>query len=201
MPTAGPPGKERHLAEACVAEAMAIIGDSGLEALSLREVARRLGVSHQAPYKHYPSRDHLIAELVRRAFLDFAEYLDARPVAGDAATDLAGMGAAYLQYASEHPLHYRLMFGTPLPDPADHPAMMDAARHAFTLLRGCLHRMRPGAGTAAVDRDALFVWSCMHGTASIMQTPVIATLGLQPAVLDGAAAHNMRRIGDVLERP
>jgi AcrR family transcriptional regulator len=43
---------------------MLIIGERGIEELSLREVARRLGVSHQAPYKHFPSRDHLLAEVV-----------------------------------------------------------------------------------------------------------------------------------------
>ena len=54
--------------EACVEEALAIVGEAGLEALSLREVARRLHVSHQAPYKHFPSRDHILAEVVGRAF-------------------------------------------------------------------------------------------------------------------------------------
>lgn len=201
MPTPERPARERQLAEACVAEALTIIGETGIETLSLREVARRLNVSHQAPYKHFPSRDHLVAELVRRAFHDFAAHLDARPARTDPAADLGGMGDAYLRYAREHPLHYRLMFGTPLPDPAEHPAMMQAARHAFTLLRDCLGRMHPTATPAAVDGDALFVWSCMHGAASITQTPALATLGLEPDVLDDAPRHIMRRVGVALESP
>jgi len=201
MATVGRPDRQRHLAEACVAEALVIIGESGIEALSLREVARRLGVSHQAPYKHFPSRDHLVAELVRQAFHDFAASLDARPAATGPAEDLAGMGTAYLHYAHTHPLHYRLMFGTPLPDPASHPAMMEAARHAFMLLRDRLTRMRPDADAAAVDRDAMFVWSCMHGAASIMQTPAVAALGLHQQILADTPQHILRRVGDALQRP
>jgi AcrR family transcriptional regulator len=130
--------KPHDLREACVQEALAIIDQSGLEALSLREVARRLGVSHQAPYRHYPSRDHLLAELVRRAFAAFAAHLDARPRHTDPAADLAAMGHAYLDYAARHPLQYRLIFGTPLPPAQDHPGMMDKGRYAFGLLEAAV---------------------------------------------------------------
>ena len=61
---AKPSPRSGNLREACIAEAFRIIEDAGLEALSLREVARRLGVSHQAPYKHFPSRDHIVAEIL-----------------------------------------------------------------------------------------------------------------------------------------
>jgi AcrR family transcriptional regulator len=49
------------LREACVKQALEIIAKGGIDSLSLRDVARRLGVSHQAPYKHFPSRDHILA--------------------------------------------------------------------------------------------------------------------------------------------
>lgn len=61
------------LREACVREALAIITSAGVEKLSLREVARRLGVSHQSPYRHFESRDHVLAEIVRRAFVDLLQ--------------------------------------------------------------------------------------------------------------------------------
>ena len=187
------------LGEDCVREALAIIGEAGVEGLSLREVARRLGVSHQAPYKHYPSRDHLLAEVVRRAFTTFAEHLDARPRGGDPRDDLAEMGRAYLGYALAHPLQYRLMFGTPLPDPARHPEMMRSARHAFSLLRDGIARLdSEHAGRIAgekADLDALFVWSTVHGLASLLQTRAMDTLGLPPDVLEAAKFHTLLRLG------
>jgi AcrR family transcriptional regulator len=197
-----PRAKTRNLRESCVLEAMAIIGETGIEELSLREVARRLGVSHQAPYKHFPSRDHLLAEIVSRAFAAFAQHLDARRRSQNPHEDLAAMGRAYLDYAREHPLHYRLMFGTPLPDPHQHPEMMRSAQHAFSLLRDCLTQMLPDAGDAsaknAVELDALFVWSTMHGLATILQTSAIQTLALPSAVLAATTSHTLQRIGIAL---
>ena len=193
------------LPDACVAEALAIINEAGLEGLSLREVARRLGVSHQAPYKHYPSRDHLLAEVVGRAFASFAEALDARPRTGDPMADLRSMGRAYLSYAFAHPLQYRLMFGTPLPDADRHPAMLAQARHPFALLQEALRMVvRASGGTvvaARIDADALFVWSTMHGLASALQTSAIATLAVSPDVLAGMTDHVLDAIRTALSAP
>lgn len=190
------------LKDDCVREALAIIEEEGVERLSLRDVARRLGVSHQAPYKHFPSRDHILAEIVRRAFEAFARHLDERPRSPDPYEDLGSMGRAYLDYARERPLSYRLMFGTPLPDPAEHPAMMESARHAFSLLRDCLLRIREVEGrpatAEAAELDALFVWSTMHGLSGILQSHTLPTLGLSSAVLGAATEHTLRRIGGAL---
>lgn len=184
--------------------ALAIIEREGVEALSLRDVARRLGVSHQAPYRHFPSRDHILAEIVERAFAEFAAHLDARPRGRDAQDDLASMGRAYLGYAAEHPLQYGLMFGTAVPDPAEHPAMMREARHAFSLLREALARAAAERGAPAtpeaLDRDAMFVWATMHGLAGIRTSCAIDTLGLAPAVLAGASAHALNRIALALSQ-
>jgi AcrR family transcriptional regulator len=59
------------LKEACVQAAREVIAERGVENLSMRDVARKLSVSHQAPYRHFESRDHLLAEIMRRCFVDF----------------------------------------------------------------------------------------------------------------------------------
>ena len=190
---------ERDLREAAIAEGRAIIAAEGLEKLSLREVARRLGVSHQAPYKHFPSRDHILAEIVARAFEDFARHLDGHPRTDDPDADMGLMGRAYLDYAREHPLEYRLMFGTPLPDPAAHPEMMAKARHAFALLCDALRRSaeRRGEvrGEADILLDALFVWAGLHGFASIAASSTVEALGIDRGILDRGGEHLVRRFG------
>ncbi|MEL6963928.1 MAG: TetR/AcrR family transcriptional regulator [Pseudomonadota bacterium] len=191
--------KPISLREACVQEALAIIETSGVEELSLRQVARRLGVSHQAPYKHFPSRDHILAEIVARAFESFADYLDDCAKNEGQDLDLGYMGEAYLRYAHAHPLQYRLMFGTPLPNPADHPAMMQNAQHAFSLLTDALRQRRLQRGDdhaeTAILMDAMFIWSTLHGLASLSSSHAVDTIGLPKHLIEDAAMPILTRIG------
>ncbi|WP_128000825.1 TetR/AcrR family transcriptional regulator [Piscinibacter defluvii] len=185
-----------ELKEACILAAREVIAEHGVEQLSLREVARKLGVSHQAPYRHYPSRDHLLAEVMRRCFESFAQALDARERNDDPMEDLESLGRQYLGYASAHPLEYRLMFGTPWPEPAEHPELVRDAVHAFDVLRGVLRRLHgeSAAMRAEVDLNAMFIWSTMHGFASITHANVMDCLKLAPKVGAQAPEHVMRMI-------
>ena len=179
------------LKEACIQAAREVIAEQGIEGLSLRDVARKLGVSHQAPYRHYPSRDHLLAAIMQRCFEDFANNLDqaSQTHTSDA---LLGMGEAYMRYAAQHPLEYRLMFGTPWPEPAAHPELVRHAVHAFDLLRNhLLQRLQQRASApqsdmlallAQAELQALFIWSALHGMASIQQSNVMQHLVLTPGV-------------------
>lgn len=191
----GRQGRLRPLREACLDEAARIIGEKGIEALSLREVARRLGVSHQAPYKHFADRDQIVAEVVARAFRDFTIHLQRCKHHADPLKELANLGELYLKFARQNPLHYRLMFGTPLPDAACHPGMMQQAREPFDILRRVIARL-PGRNSAAeIDRDAMFVWATVHGLASILETRAGEELGLHPRDLTELTTHTLRRIG------
>jgi AcrR family transcriptional regulator len=77
-----------------VDEAFAIVGEKGVAGLSIREVARRLGVSHQAPYKHFSSSEHLLAEIVRRNYVMFSDFLNQRPRTGNPPEDMHALGQA-----------------------------------------------------------------------------------------------------------
>lgn len=170
-----------------------VIAEKGVEGLSLRDVARKLGVSHQAPYKHYPSRDHLLAEVVRRCFLQFAQHLDARGQFEDPRDDLAALGRQYLSYARDNRMEYRLMFETPWPESAAHPDLIRDAVHTYDILRNVLRRLH-GTGTAAasddrVDLDALYIWSTVHGMAGVLNGDCIGQLKLKPELLAQSIEH------------
>jgi AcrR family transcriptional regulator len=196
---ASPPA---DLKQACVEAARAIIAERGVEQLSLREVSRRLGVSHQAPYKHYASRDHLLAEVMRRCFESFAQALDARPRHDDPAADLDALGRRYLEYAAAHPLEYRLMFATPWPEPAAHPALVRDAGHAFDVLRGVLRRLHGGrAPRERIDTQAMYIFALVHGLASIAQSNLMDGLDLAPALRAGLHEHVMALSKPALQPP
>ena len=184
--------------ERIVDEAFRVIEDKGIDQLSFREIARRLGVSHQAPYKHFPSRDHILAAVIARCFESFAEHLQTRLGSDEPFEDLGHMGLAYLEFAAAHPLRYRLMFNTRLPNLNEHPEMLAQAQQAFSLLRQRLEDMDladPHHDIAdPVRHDALFIWSALHGLASLMQSDATATIGLDEKDKAIAVERLMRRL-------
>jgi AcrR family transcriptional regulator len=171
------------LKEACIQAARDVIAEQGVEGLSMRDVSRRLDISHQAPYRHFPSRDHLLAEIMRRCFEDFAHFLDGK--ASENSEDaLRGMGEAYMRYAALKPLEYRLMFGTPWPEPAAHPELVKHAVHAFDVLRQHLVKKHGQAknGKKQAELEAMFIWAALHGLATIEQSHVMQHLVLSKGV-------------------
>ena len=180
-----PREKHENLKDALIAEAFAVIADKGVEQLSLREIARRLGVSHQAPYKHFPSRDHILAAVVARCYADLARHLAVRAPGATPAEDLHNMGLAYLDFAERSPLQYRLMFNTPLPPAVDHPEMLEQAHVAFSQLHQRLRTMALKPLPETIDdpdrHDAMFIWSALHGLASLLQADALDTLAMTQA--------------------
>jgi len=189
-----------ELKEACIQAAREVIAERGVEGLSMRDVARRLDISHQAPYRHFPSRDHLLAEIMRRCFEDFANFLD-QSAKAQSDDELRGMGEAYMAYAARMPLEYRLMFGTPWPEPAAHPELVKHAVHAFDVLRHNLlkqHGKRKGAKKQA-ELEAMFIWSALHGLATIEHSNVMQHLVLSKGVQAQSKDFMMLMIQTALE--
>ena len=195
--------RPENIKEACIDEAFSIIETQGLESLSLRDVARRLGVSHQAPYKHFATRDHILAAVVARCYAEFAHHLENRTRHQNDWEDLGQMGLAYLSYARENPLKYRLMFNSALPNPEDHPNMMIKAKHAFSILYEKLSGMKlrdaPVAADDSSKHDAVFIWSTLHGLASLMEADAINNLPFSAKEKEVAMARAMARLSLALE--
>lgn len=191
---------ELNLKEACIQAAREVIAEQGVEGLSMRDVARRLEISHQAPYRHFASRDHLLAEIMRRCFEDFAQFLD-QSSKHNQPEELRSMGEAYLDYAAAKPLEYRLMFGTPWPEPADHPELVKHAVHAFDLLRENLLKQhgQKGSEKKQAELEAMFIWSLLHGYASIEQSNVMQHLVLSKGVQANARDFMMTMIHSALQ--
>jgi len=112
------------------------------------------------------------------------------------------MGRAYFEYAEREPLKYRLMFGTPLPNPEEHPEMVHRGQHAFSLLQEAIAQVHRSHGKPAaaheVDLDAMFVWSTVHGMATLRQTEAQKGLCLEERTSEAMAAHALGLIGRAL---
>lgn len=173
---AGPKRPYHHgdLRNALLDAARAILEEESLGALSLRAVARRAGVSHAAPYRHFPNHEALLVELASEGFAELrAEIAEAvRPVAAKA-DRIANVGAAYMRFVARRPALARLMFGPQLPNREAFPSLAEAA---------------DGIGDEigkALDDSALglAVWAAVHGLAMLVLENVI-DLGQRRSGLD-----------------
>ncbi|MFC4148385.1 TetR/AcrR family transcriptional regulator [Micromonospora mangrovi] len=146
-------GDLRRALLAAAAEAMA---ESGPAALSLRDLARRAGVSHAAPAHHFGDKAGLLTALATQGFELLAEALRR---AGD---DFRESGVAYVCFAVRHRAHFEVMFRPDL-HRADDPGLTAARERAGELLRLGVAR-HTGRGP---DVDALAAWSIVHGFATL----------------------------------
>jgi len=179
-----PVGAYHHgdLRRALIEAALEHIERDGPKELSLRSVARRAGVSSAAPYRHFPSRDALLAAVAEEGFRTLAEGIREAAAAhpDDPLARLREAGVAYVLFAAAHPAHYSVMWAPGLFEQADHPSFRVAAADALSLLfdaiTDCQH-----AGLVRDDplpQLAMVAWSGVHGLASLISNGQLSALGL-----------------------
>src|SRR5262245_30155713 len=122
------------LRRALLDAAAKIVARDGASAVTLREVARHAGVSHNAPYRHFESLDALLAAVAAEGFEAFGARLQSATDKAPAAERMKAQGQAYLAFALDNPRLYLLMFGPDL-DKAAHPELHKAAQQAFAVLK------------------------------------------------------------------
>jgi AcrR family transcriptional regulator len=171
---ASPAGKQassapgRDLRQDIMDTARALLDEEGVAALSMREVARRAGVTHQAPYHHFGDRESILAELVKQGFDELARRLglanDLAPSAGRRAALLAS-GEAYVGFALSHPGVFRIMFRPDVCDPMRFPDLQQAGMRAHGKLERLVRIVHGGRLSAAL---ASIYWAHVHGLACLM---------------------------------
>jgi AcrR family transcriptional regulator len=144
--------------------ARAILEEQSLSALTLRAVARRAGVSHAAPYRHFPNHEALLVELGVEGFQELRQYIvEAAKISGPESDRIANIGAAYMRFVAKRPAVARLMFGSQLPNRDKFPALAEAADAIGNEIGSALHDTNLG----------LAVWSAVHGLAMLVLENVI----------------------------
>jgi AcrR family transcriptional regulator len=144
--------------------ARCILEEQSLSALTLRAVARRAGVSHAAPYRHFPNHEALLVELGVEGFQELRQYIvEAAKITGPESDRIANIGAAYMRFVAKRPAVARLMFGSQLPNRDKFPALAEAADAIGNEIGSALHDSNLG----------LAVWSAVHGLAMLVLENVI----------------------------
>jgi AcrR family transcriptional regulator len=156
---------KRALTEA----ALGLVKDKGPKGFTLREVARRAGVSAAAPYRHFSDKAQLLAAVATQGFVQLHETLSA---SADDELDLTRQvldsGRAYVRWAVTHPDYYQVMFGAEL-DKSDKPELLAAGARAFDDLLDVIVRCQEANLLPAGDPREIAgpTWSLLHGIASL----------------------------------
>ena len=177
------------LRAALVSAAAALAAERGSAALSLREVARRAGVSHAAPYHHFRDREDLLAEVAVVGFqkLEQAQGRAEAEAGPDPFDRLEALGVAYVLFADAEPHYFRVMFQGDL----NHPKVGAAKAGPLRRLIETVAEAQRADGRIGVDplAPALVCLSAIHGLAHLW---VDGTLRSRPRDLRAMARYVAR---------
>lgn len=149
----------------------------GPAGVSLRAAARLAGVSHNAPYRHFDSRESILAALAARGFEELAARMEAAARGHrETRAALQAIAEAYVAMAAEHTHLFRLMFGPEVADKDRHPAVRAAGMSALqVLLDTIVAGQRSGAVRAGDPQDlAVGHWAVVHGVAMLYVDGLLA---------------------------
>jgi AcrR family transcriptional regulator len=158
-----------QLKEALFHAALALISEVGPQAFTLREVARRAGVSHNAPYRHFRDKDELLALVAVQGFERLTAAMKRAAARGSTAEERFRLcGRGYVSFALRWPQHFLVMFD--LPSSRDkYPEHAKAGDEAFATLLALIVECQEAGVLSRGDPEplAFMVWSMVHGIAKL----------------------------------
>lgn len=191
-------------------QALAVLRLEGDGAISLRAIAKQIGVSAPALYRHYADRESLLAELAISGFAALRQQLLSVDQHAPRAA-LIGIGLAYVAFAQSEPNLYRLMFGGRVLPKGAHPRLDQAGLGAFNVLQDTIAQgQRAGyLKPAPLTLMTATAWSLVHGLSQLTidghlpnadAEPQLAE-GITSLLLEGAIAHTDSHIDNNEDTP
>ena len=158
------------LREALIDAACGLIEEGGIEALSIRGAARQAGVSVAAPYRHFDSKEALVAAVGTEGFGRFAgEMRGAIEAIEDPFERLTAIGHVYVRFALRHPAFFQVMFSAQWGDRDAYPELRANSDRAFEVLHGIVEDCHRAVGSKlSPEVTAITAWSLVHGLSSLI---------------------------------
>lgn len=152
-----------NLRSALIAAALDLVAESGVRSMTLRETARRAGVSHNAPYRHFESKQAILEAIAAEGFALLEREIAARAAKISQPLDRLIAGSlGYLQFAQSHPSHYEVMFA---PSGSTSGAGASAFATLESAVKACIQEGVLRKGNARLYARSL--WALLHGLATL----------------------------------
>lgn len=183
------------LRQAILTAACECLKNENADSLSLRALAREIGVSQTAPYRHFDSRNALFAGIATWGFQILERELEER-LKGQEKTSpeaLIEMGLTYLDFSETHSEKYQLFFDSSMVDFDEYADLQDASGHCFAIMLEVIEAgQRVGVyRVQAVEQLAAHIWSGLHGIASLIQLK-----GKRPTFLEKPTGKAIRYLAE-----
>lgn len=151
-----------NLRQALLEAALELLGQRGPAGFTLREVARLAGVSHNAPYRHFQSRDEMLSSLATQGFNTLTRRMNDRCESSE--NTLFECGLAYIEFALDQPQYFSAMFDLTL-DKESYPEYASARQRAFNVLMEAVRCSQRVKKCPSGDPESLAIraWSLVHG--------------------------------------
>ncbi len=170
-----------NLKQALTDAALRLVQEKGPKGFTLREVARRAGVSAAAPYRHFADKSQLLAAAAAQGFVQLHETLNnTASTTTDLSEQVLAMGRAYVRWAITHPDYYQVMFGSEL-DKTKSPEVLAAGVRAFDDLLDTIARCQEAHLLPAGDPRAIAgpIWSLLHGVSMLTIGSDLSQVGIR----------------------
>ena len=169
------PSKSYHhgdLKNALIQAGVEILSKEGIQGLSLRKVAQRAGVSHNAPYSHFPDKQSLIAAISTEGFKQLYEEMDTAisTYPKDPKRQLQESAWAYVQFAMNHTDTFKIMFSGVLEKEKEYPAFVEISQKTFNRVVDIVHACQVAGilRSTSPEMTAVSVWGQIHGIISLI---------------------------------
>jgi AcrR family transcriptional regulator len=183
------------LRRALIDAAVSLVADGSVAELSLREVARRAGVTNSAPYHHFADKSALLAAVASQGFGQLVAELEraaARRTTLD--SELLAMAEAYVAFAMTHPSHYRVMFLPDLKQSPDADELRAVADRSFGMLQQRVARARTGESERVQQVLATTVWAALHGLSLLAIDGILQNKFPEPEKMLRSACRSIVRM-------
>lgn len=188
------------LRRALIAAGIELLTEGGAAALDLRKVARKAGVSHAAPYRHFEDKRALLAAIAEEGFLRLTEHLENALKGHEPGSPLLSLARAYVSFALAEPALMREMFSGLTIDRLSYDSLHTASKSAFNVLLGVIQGEQ-AAGRCVHEQPeklVLVAWSLFHGLTMLLLENQMPMVSVEPDGVNVIIQESVTRLLDGL---